>query len=56
MPSTVAMTVAISPILMLLTSAGHTSGAAHGLVHFSVVKPRHRRFDLPELLKEKTSV
>ena len=55
-PSTVAMTVASSPIFRLFTSAGHTSGAPHGLAHFSVVKPRQLRLDLRESLNEKAKV
>src|SRR5215210_3341779 len=55
-PRTVDTSVATTPILRLLARAGQTSGAPHGLAHFSVVKPRQLRFDLPESLNENTKV
>ena len=55
-PSTVSARVASRPILRLLPRAGQTSGAPHGFCHFSSVKPFQAMLDLPESLKEKTSV
>jgi hypothetical protein len=55
-PRTVDARVASAPILRLLTRALQTSGAPHGLDHFSVVKPRQFRLDLPESLNENTNV
>ena len=55
-PSTVATRVASRPILRLLPRAGQTSGAPHGFFQLSSVKPCQAMLDLPESLKEKTSV
>ena len=55
-PRTVATKVELKPIKNELPSALQISGAPHGLLHFSKVKPFQIRLVLPESLKEKIKV
>ena len=55
-PKTVATKVELKPIKNEFPSALQISGAPHGLLHFSKVKPFQIRLVLPESLKEKIKV
>ena len=55
-PKTVATKVELKPIKNEFPSALQISGAPHGLLHFSKVKPFQIKLVFPESLKEKIKV
>ena len=55
-PRVVAITVAVTPMRMLLPKAEQTSWALQTFIQFLRVKPRQEMFDLIESLNEKMKV